>query len=74
MIEVKVEHDTVVMEYKVDEGDHVDNGDVVMMLEVMKMQEYIQTPASGVVHFVADLGNTVAEGDVLFTIEEDTHG
>ena len=71
MIEVKCGHDTVVMEYKVDDGDHVDADDIVMMLEVMKMQEYIQAPASGTVHFVAELGTTVAEDDVLFTIEED---
>ncbi len=71
MKEVTIDHVSVVMEYKVDDGDHVDAGDIVMMTEVMKMQEYFEAPVSGKVHFVADLGITVSEGDVLYTIEED---
>lgn len=71
MVEVKADHDTVVMEYVVDEGARVEEEDIVMMLEVMKMQEYIPAPCNGTVHFVADLGVTVTEGDVLFKIEED---
>ena len=71
MKEVRIDHVTVIMEYKVDEGDHVNAGDLVMMTEVMKMQEYFEAPVSGKVHFVSDLGMTVTEGDLLYTIEED---
>ena len=70
MIEVKIDHVTVIMEYKVEEGDRVEKGDLVMMTEVMKMQEYFESPAKGRIHFVANLGDTVNEGDVLYRIEE----
>lgn len=74
MIEVRSEIDSVVTQYEVDDGDHVSEGDNVVMLEVMKMQNYVESPVSGRVRFVAQLGETVAAGDVLFTVEEDAHG
>lgn len=46
----------------------------VMMLEVMKMQTYVEAPTSGRIHFKCRLGDTVASGDILATIEkEDEH-
>ncbi len=74
MIEVKSEIDSVVTQYEVEDGERVQAGDNVMMLEVMKMQNYVESPVSGRIRFVAQLGDTVAAGDLLFTVEEDTHG
>lgn len=71
MIEVRSEIDSVVTQYEVEDGDHVLAGENVVMLEVMKMQNYVESPACGRVHFIAQLGDTVGAGDVLFTVEED---
>lgn len=69
--EVKCELDVaVVNQYEVEEGDRVGSGDKVMMLEIMKMQFYIEAPVNGTIHFTAALGTTVSAGDVLFTVEE----
>jgi biotin carboxyl carrier protein len=75
MVEVRCELDvSVVNQYEVDEGTRVSAGEVCMMLEVMKMQSYVESPTHGIIHFVAPLGTTVYADDILFTIEEEQHG
>ncbi len=71
MKEARCEKDCdVVMQYEVEDGARVSEGDVCMMCEVMKMQTYVEAPCDGIIHFVAPLGTTVYSGDLLFTVEE----
>ena len=50
-------------------GDSVDEEQVVAILESMKMEMPIESPAGGVVAtIVAKEGQTVEEGDVLLTL------
>jgi pyruvate carboxylase subunit B len=60
----------VIIRYKVKKGDKVDEGDVVAVLEAMKMEQNILANKNGKVKeiFVKE-GTTVIPGDVLMTIE-----
>ena len=59
-----------ILELKVNEGDQVKEGQVVMVLEAMKMENNIDATRSGVVKKIAKRpGDSVMEGDVLLTIE-----
>ena len=50
-------------------GDAVKSGDVLIMLEAMKMQNNIEAECSGTVTSVlVNKGDTVMEGDALITI------
>jgi oxaloacetate decarboxylase alpha subunit len=52
------------------EGDEVSDGDVLMVLEAMKMETEIRSNRSGTVLAVhVDEGETVGAGDVLVTLE-----
>ena len=59
-----------VMSIKVKAGDAVKKGDVLLLLEAMKMENEIKAPADGVVKevLVAE-GARVAEGETLVVIE-----
>lgn len=55
--------------YKVSEGAAVNEGDVVLVLEALKMENEIMSPVSGVVKEIRfKSGDTVEDGDVLMTI------
>jgi len=59
-----------ILEIGVEEGDEVEAGDVVLVLEAMKMENDIEAPVGGTVTSVAvDVGESVDMGDVLVTIE-----
>lgn len=59
-----------ITELKVNVGDKVNNGDVVVILEAMKMQNNIESEYTGTVTSIAvKQGETVMEGAVLLTIE-----
>jgi pyruvate carboxylase subunit B len=59
----------MVMKYAVKEGDTVKEGDVVMVLEAMKMENSILAPASGTVKQICcKEGSSVQKGDVLAVI------
>jgi len=59
-----------VLDVKVKVGDSVSNGDVLMILEAMKMENEIMSPTSGkVVSINANKGASVDGGDVLIVIE-----
>jgi len=59
-----------ITELKVNVGDKVSQGDVVLVLEAMKMQNNIESEYSGTVSSIAvKQGETVMEGAVLLTIE-----
>ncbi len=54
--------------YKVAEGAQVKEGDVVLVLEAMKMDNDMTAPCDGVVSFKAAVGSNVDTGDVMAII------
>ncbi|MFA7279868.1 MAG: pyruvate carboxylase subunit B [Sterolibacterium sp.] len=59
----------MIIGYEVSEGDHVDEGDVVLVLEAMKMENSITAPVSGTVTKVLFKdGDSVKKGEVLCLI------
>lgn len=59
----------MVIKYQVKEGDAVKEGDVVMILEAMKMENSILAPATGTVKQICcKEGQSVQKGDVLAVI------
>lgn len=55
---------------KVNEGDTVAAGDVVLVLEAMKMENEISAPVDGVVaQILVKTGESVNGGDVMIVIE-----
>ena len=58
-----------ITEIKVKVGDAIKDGDTVVILEAMKMQNNIEAECSGMVTSVlVSKGDTVMEGDALITI------
>lgn len=54
--------------YKVAEGATVKAGDVVLVLEAMKMDNDMTAPCDGVISFKAAVGSNVDTGDVMAII------
>jgi acetyl-CoA carboxylase biotin carboxyl carrier protein len=60
----------VVCQLSVAEGDVVESGDTILILEVMKTEIPITAPQAGTVAILAaSRGATVQEGDLLAVIE-----
>lgn len=57
-----------ILQLSVAEGAEVNVGDALLVLEAMKMQNTIASPAAGVVSFKATVGQTVRNGDLLAVI------
>ena len=57
-----------VLDIKVSNGQSVKQGDVLVILEAMKMENEISAPQDGTVTVVASKGATVNTGDVLVTL------
>ena len=58
-----------VMTLKVSEGQSVKAGDILVIIEAMKMENEVLAPCDGVVkQIVASKGSSVATGDVLLVI------
>ena len=57
-----------VLDIKVTSGQSVKKGDVLVILEAMKMENEISAPQDGVVTVVASKGATVNTGEVLVTL------
>ena len=58
-----------ILDVKVSEGQSVNAGDVLMILEAMKMENEIMAPCAGKVTSVIAKGTTVQTGTVLCTIQ-----
>lgn len=59
----------MVLKVKVKKGDSVAKGDVVMVLEAMKMENNIHAPHAGAVkEILVKEGSTVSAGDTLLII------
>ena len=61
-------HARMVIRYEVKEGDAVKEGDVIMILEAIKMENSILAPASGAVKQVCARKARASKGDVLAVI------
>jgi pyruvate carboxylase subunit B len=60
----------VIIRYKVKKGDKVAEGDAVVVLEAMKMEQNIFADKNGTVKEIyINEGTTVTPGDVLMSIE-----
>lgn len=60
----------VILDVKVKEGDSVKEGQTLMILEAMKMENNIDANKAGVVkRIIKRTGDSIMEGDVLITIE-----
>ncbi|MGI6328182.1 MAG: biotin/lipoyl-containing protein [Dethiobacteria bacterium] len=59
-----------IIDIKVNIGDNVNEGDVLILLEAMKMENEVTAPASGVVKSIAvQKGASVNTGDIMVVIE-----
>lgn len=59
-----------VVSFKVNVGDVIKVGQIVAVIEAMKLENEVPSPVAGkVVSIVAKTGNTVNNGDVLLTLE-----
>ena len=59
----------LISRYAVTVGQHVDAGDTVVILEAMKMENALPSPASGSIKALPFVpGATVAKGDILAII------
>ena len=56
------------LEVKVKDGDKVTKGQVIMVLEAMKMENAIEAPCDGTVTIKAQKGDSVLEGAPLAII------
>lgn len=60
----------MILKLKVNEGDKVKEGDVVAVLEAMKMENDVHAPESGVVQKIfVEEGDTVGTGETLMVIK-----
>jgi len=58
-----------ILDVKVAVGDMIQEGQVLLILEAMKMENEIMAPCAGQVTFVADKGTNAQTGMVLCTIK-----
>ncbi|MDN5205174.1 acetyl-CoA carboxylase biotin carboxyl carrier protein subunit [Fulvivirgaceae bacterium BMA10] len=64
--EIKAPMPGLILDIRVNEGDEVQKGDVVMILEAMKMENVIKSPGDGIVKSVmVDRGDSVEKNNVL---------
>lgn len=57
-----------ILDLKFKDGDAVKKGDVVVILEAMKMENEIVANTDGVIKYAVTKGATVATGDVIATL------
>lgn len=59
----------MIVKYEVKEGDSVNEGDTIVVLEAMKMENPLKAPCSGTIKSIPfDSGDSVAKDDVLAVI------
>lgn len=72
MSKIEVESPVTGTVWKVERkaGDSVEEGDVIMILESMKMEIPIEAPGAGVIAELAAEGDSVDEDQILCVIEQ----
>ena len=68
-MEIKARMPGKVDEVKVKVGDAVKKGDIVLVMEAMKMKTPMPAPQDGTVKEIKDAGVRINAGDVLAVIE-----
>ena len=60
------------LDKKVENGDKVSKGDVIIILEAMKMEHRLISPRDGILSKLTsvDLGGQVKEGELMFELED----
>jgi oxaloacetate decarboxylase alpha subunit/pyruvate carboxylase subunit B len=59
----------MIIDYKVKEGDAIKSGEVVLVLEAMKMENALTAPSDGVLKKIhAQAGSSVSKDEVLCVI------
>ena len=58
-----------VLRLSVKEGDRVNEGQEIIVLEAMKMETPVSAPAAGVIHFLVKQGDQVQTGHTLAEIK-----
>ncbi len=60
------------LDKKVEDGDKVSKGDVIIILEAMKMEHRLISPRDGILSKLTsvDLGGQVKEGELMFELED----
>jgi pyruvate carboxylase subunit B len=62
----------MIIDYKVNEGEKVKSGDVVLILEAMKMENSLTAPASGTIKKInCKAGSSVSKDETLCVIATD---
>jgi acetyl-CoA carboxylase biotin carboxyl carrier protein len=70
MAEVEAHITGTVWKIEVNVGDHVDEGDTVVILESMKMEMPVEAEDEGTVkEILVEEGQSVSEGDPLVSLE-----
>ena len=63
----------ILINYLVNVGDKVQEGDTIAILEAMKMENQLPSPTAGIVNeLMCDSGATLAKGDVIAIISPET--
>jgi pyruvate carboxylase subunit B len=63
----------MIIDYKVKEGDKIKSGDVVVVLEAMKMENSLTSPADGMIKKISfHSGSSVSKDDVLCIISAES--
>jgi pyruvate/2-oxoglutarate dehydrogenase complex dihydrolipoamide acyltransferase (E2) component len=63
--------EATVIEWLVDEGKRVEEGESLYLIETDKVEQEIEAPASGVVHWTGEPGETYDVGTQIGHIETD---
>lgn len=59
-----------ILKINVSEGDRIEEGDLILVLEAMKMETEVKSPVSGVVSSIeVEVGNQVQSGQVLVVVD-----
>ena len=69
-LDVKAPMPGMILKIKKQEGNSIEAGESVLILEAMKMENDLRAPASGIIKelFVTE-GSTVEKGEILFTLK-----
>jgi len=69
---VKAPMQATVVKVAVEDGQKVSKGELVLVLEAMKMEQQVAAPRDGIVRNInAEVGTTVSNGHLLLTIEDE---